>query len=115
MTSTANTKPSTSTTREQFEIKTIIHDAVSDGVKDLVAIVKEMERSGKYNSQELKESEEFVALGEERERLAVLIEEISELMEKLKEESRASERAEIEFADRVRERRGRRNYVAFRG
>ena len=78
-----------------------------------MAILKEMKRSGKYNSEELKESEEFVALGEERERLAVITEEIWELVAKLREEARASEKAEEEFAQRVREQRGRRNYVGF--
>jgi len=112
MTSTANTNPSTSTLDDQYEIKTIIHDAVADGVKDLLAILEHMKRSGEYTSQELKESEEFVALGEERERLAVLKEEILELTKKLIEETKAYDKAD-EIAERARLRRGYQTNVVF--
>lgn len=90
----ANTKPASSTTREQIEIRIIIRDGVRDVMSELAMIVDRMERSGGYNDQELKESEEFVALREEREKLAEITNEILELKEKLRKEVEIDEEAE---------------------
>lgn len=94
MTYVANTNPASSATREQIEIRTILRDGVRDVMSELAIIVDRMERSGGYNEQELKESEEFVALREEREKLAEVTKEILELKEKLRKEVEIDEEAE---------------------
>ena len=94
MTDIAKNNAASSTTREEIVIRTIIRDGVRDVMSELAIIVDRMERSGEYNEQELKETEEFVALREEREKLAEITKEILELKEKLRKEVEICEEAE---------------------
>ncbi|PUU75717.1 hypothetical protein B9Z19DRAFT_1067214 [Tuber borchii] len=93
MTYIANTNPASSTTREQIEIRMIIRDGICDAITELGKIVNLMERSGEYKDPELKESEEFVAFMEEREKLEEITKEILELKEKLRKEVEIEEEA----------------------
>ncbi|KAG0640160.1 hypothetical protein HOY80DRAFT_1136168 [Tuber brumale] len=84
-----------STARRELEIKTLLREAVSEGVNDLTKLLNENERSGRYKNQEaLRESKLFVALMEERERLGNLTDSILELQEKLSKEVEDPEKAE---------------------
>ncbi|PWW74181.1 hypothetical protein C7212DRAFT_365394 [Tuber magnatum] len=94
MTSVEKFNLAASATRNELEIKTIIRDAVHEGVKELGTLVNEKESTGECKSEEeLRESKLFVALMEEHERLAKVTDEVLKLREKLRKEVEAGERA----------------------